>query len=237
MSKIIILILCRMVTLKMYQIYHRIFNRYDFELIFISDYSGYFERKNIFYISDDEMQQQKFNNMTTFKTYSSWDKAMFYLSNRFFDYFWIIEDDVFINMDFPEKLIEINQENNEDLLTFSWIKTYLNKNNYVHWSKGKEYFFINELGASLNVICRISSELLDKILEFNIENESLMFHEILLISICNRYQLSHTNIRRNDFILYSSPSYQLEKKELLDFLENNNKLVYHPFKNWFNYLL
>jgi len=235
MSKIIIIILCRMVTLKMYQIYHRIFNNFDFELIFISDYQGYLKKDNIIFISDEEMSQKKFYNMTTFKKFSAWDKAIFYLSNRFFDYFWILEDDVYLNNDFGDILKEIQLKNKEDLINFSWIKKY--SDNYQHWEKGKQFFFMNELGASLNVICRISSELLDRILEFNLENNSLMFHEVLLISLCLKFELPINNIRRNDIVLYSGTSYELEKENLINFLEENKKICYHPFKNWYNYIL
>jgi len=235
-EKIIIIILCRMVTINMYHIYHRYFNNNDFEIIFISDYPGYLNKNNIIYIDDEEMKKQQFINMTTFKKFSSWDKAMFYLSNRFFNYFWIIEDDVYLNSNISDFIKNINSSNYHDLITFSWIKKYNEIDNYIHFIKGKDFFLTNELGASLNVFCRISSKLLDRILEFNMNNNTLIFHEVLLISLCYRYNMKISNFRENTVVLYSGKSYNLEKKELIDFLENNNKICYHPFKKWWNYL-
>jgi len=236
MENTLIIILTRMVTAKSYSLYHRYFRK--FPLLFISDFEGYLEKDDIFYYPTEILEKENFYGMSTFKKISAWDKLIYHLKfNNNFLYYWIIEDDVYFNNQI-ENIILKNNHYDEDFITTSWTKEYLNNDFYYHWTLGKDYFFISELYSSINVLCRISNDLLQLILNFQEENKRLLFHEILFISLIKKYGLKLKEINLNNTLLYCSSYFKInDKKQLLNKILEEKINIYHPFKNWHNLIL
>jgi hypothetical protein len=236
MEKTLIIILTRMITAKSYSLYHRYFRKIP--IIFISDFIGYIEKDDIFYHPSEILEKEGFSGMTTFKLVSAWDKLIYHLKlNNNFEYYWIIEDDVYLNHQI-ENIILKNNYHDEDLLITSWNKEFLNNDNYYHWEIGKDYFYLTELFSSVNVLCRISKKLLETILDFQEENKKLLFHEILFISLVKKFNLTLKEITLPKAILYSTSLFKInDKQKLLEKINQDNINLYHPFKNWHNFIL
>ncbi len=238
MEKTLIIILSRMVTAKSYSLYHRYFRKLP--IIFISDFIGYLEKDDIIYYPSQLLEKEGFYGMTTFKKVSAWDKLIYYLKNIYhknqYSFYWIIEDDVYFNNQIENILLKQNYS--EDLIITSWNKEFLNQDKYYHWSLGKDYFFITELYSSVNVLCRISNNLIKTILDFHEEHNKLIFHEILFISLVKKYGLTMKEINLPKAILFSSSLFKVNNnQELYQKILEEKINLYHPFKNWHNLIL
>lgn len=234
-----VLIISKKVTLNMYNMYSRVINK---NLFFISDKPPEIKRDNIFYYDNKLMNMKGFNNMHNIIQNTSWDKVFYHLQkNLNYDYYWIIEDDVYLNERKFNNFVDSYLNNDSELLLFGWYKSYKDKHKWVHWYKNEGAFKEYELKSAITQVVRLSNKMIKKILEFQEINKKFIFHEILIASIASRNKLKHTLINRKDIHLTSLESssllkvnYKNNKADMLDKIKNNMIMV-HPFKNWYDF--
>ena len=234
------IIISKKVTSNMYNKYSELPMN---NIIFISDQKPEIEKKNIYYFENNVCIKAGFFGMHDFIEITSWDKVFYYLKNysKKYDYYWIIEDDIYLNKNKIEKNLENYKTNKSDALFFGWHKEYSKNEKWVHWNLNKENFKKNELSAAITQIIRISDKFSKILLEFQNKNKKFIFHEILFASLVSKYNLSKEIIKRKDIYITSLKEKSLlvtkfnnNNKELLNYA-NNNMVIIHPFKQWYNY--
>ena len=148
--------------------------------------------------TDNDCLNNSFVGLTkTIKTPSSWDKAFLYIKNHNlvekFDNFYFIEDDVFSScLDSFHELITKLDNLSDDLITHKLYSI----NDIKAWQfwppiqNDIKYFDQTKLARSLNPFCKLSSKLVQLILEFQNKNQTLVFHEILFPSVAHSNNLS-----------------------------------------------
>lgn len=163
---------------------------------------------------------------------SAWDKAFYFIVNNnlitLYDYFFFIEDDVYSNE--YEYIIQfitkINENFDHDFIT-TRIKP---KSHYPTWKHWKEEY-VNQLklpSQSFNPLCRLSSKLVKKIIEYKNNYQKFYFHEILIASLCLEYNFSHMSYMENeDLKKYIG---HIRYNPILEIKEIQDDLIYHPVK-------
>ena len=148
-----------------------------------------------------------------------------------YDYFWIIEDDVYFNSDI-NKIFHSYKNNYSDLILSSWFKKKINNDSWYHWKKGYKYFSKQHLASSLNVFSRISKKLLIEINKFRHKHNTLIFHEILLssLSIQNNLKIEKLNSKYKVY-LEAGHTKSLHPKH-----HYKKYILFHPYKNWYSKL-
>ena len=222
----------------MYEKYSEVIDK---NLFFISDEPSEIEKKNIYHYDNNLMNLKGFYNMHDKIKNTSWDKVFYHLNNNLnYDYYWIIEDDVYLNKQKFNNFINSYSNTHKDLLLFGWYKSFKDNDKWIHWTKNKNIFKENELKSAITQVIRISNKMKQKILDFKEKNGKFIFHEILIASLAFRNELSHKLIKRDD--IHNTSSYNLSllhlqfknnKKKMLNSIKNNMVLV-HPFKNWYD---
>jgi hypothetical protein len=208
-------------------------------MIFISDLEPEFKKPNIFFYDNKKLINEGFYGMHSRITITAWDKTFYYLkNNNTYDYFWIIEDDCYLNKD---RFCEFNNFSNNvsDAILFGWHKQY--PDSWAHWGKNNNYFDKKKLCASINQIVRLSSVLLNKILESRDEINRFLFHELLIPSLIKKFNLKKTIVVNKHIhvcamkvnSLIHKKYGNIDKKIILDDL-NQNYIIVHPFKLWYD---
>lgn len=187
---------------------------------------------NVFYYDDNIIEKNKFLSMHSRIKITAWDKIIYHLSkNNHKSYYWIIEDDVFLNENIKSYLDSFNTDES-DMIIFGWYKEYPDK--WPHWKKNK-FFKNNILSSSLNTIIRCSNKLVQKIIEYKKKYDSLLFHEILFASIARQHNLKIKIVNKNN--IFNSAF--IDKKFKSNKLEYNdakkNFILKHPLKQWYNF--
>ena len=229
-KNIMVLILSKKVTKTMYDKYSEYIKNYD--LCFITDIKSYLSHKNIIYYPTDKTIRDGYSHMTSFKKCSAWDKCIKYINeNNNYDYYWILEDDVYINNTF-ENIIGKYDKDPYDFIYSSWLKSYDEGKNWSHWNKGYKYFKKKNLNSSINQFCRLSKELIIKIIKFKNKYKRLIFHEILIVTLVVinkmiKHKIDHKNIS------ISALDYRgyLSTKDKILYYKNMD--VVHPIKEWY----
>ena len=241
----IYIIICRKVT-------KNICNKYSFKgiknIVFISDTKPDFTQHNVIYYDNNTMINNGFWGMHSEIKITSWDKAFFYLKLHHSPdkYYWIIEDDCYLNKNKFIEYVNSLSKNTTDALFFGWHKSYKNNKNWFHWNKNIKslqsyYFSGNNLQSSINQIIRLSDALVCKILDFQKYHNRFIFHELLIASLISKFNLRKTIItdkaiqccaqRKNSIIYKDYKNYN--KRVVLRKLENEYIIV-HPFKLWYD---
>lgn len=236
-TKINIVIIIKQINEDIYNIYNQLIKNYPFTII--SDKPTYLVTKypNIFYYSSKITMEKGYKNLTSFKKCTAWDKAIRHISeNNNYDYYWILEDDLFIDNNF-ESFISKYDLDNADYLYSGWFKTKKEMKTWFHWSKAKKYFSNDIIAASLNQFCRISSNLLNSINDFKKEHGRLIFHEILVASLVRQNNLPMKSIAdKTTFISAIEYRKHLNTREKLEYYKKRNKNIVHPIKKWYRHL-
>ena len=215
-----------------------------------NDYVSYLDKNlniDTFIISDDSIddhlvKETGFINMTTkkIKTPSAWDKAIFTINSKKlinqYDFFWFIEDDVFIKdlriFDLLKRKVD---ELSPDLYAYRMFSKPIDilKTIYPGERNSKKYLldYLNKnilYQQSFESICRISSLLLDKIIKFKNTYNSLHFHEELFSSLATYNKLNinmATQPMSKTFQFFSG--FNMRQKPVI----SGRPGIYHPVKN------
>ena len=207
-----------------YSLYKK-YNKCKYPVIFITDLPIHKEIHNVVYYDNKECDKRKFYGSGVNRG-RGWDKCIrFIVENNNFDYYWILEDDVYFkNLDF----IEDYKSNDCDFIYPKYYKHY--NTNWPHFNQFNLKFFKKDvIRGSTSYICRLSKELVNKIKKFKQTFHRLLFHEVFFASLTGVFNLKvckmlpqHekylNTMRRND--------------NLREILKNKDVLLYHPFKNW-----
>lgn len=242
---------------KNYDIYVAV-NDYQYEI-------PYYDRNkiNIIRINNDECKQNNYynsNNDMYLKTCSR-DNAFYYfnrISNKEYEYYWFIEEDVFIpsittiqNIDLKytsgdylsngyniilnyNHLPLFNTEDNKNILTkfnkeYMFFESGVFKNERLDMS---QYF---ELPWFKGMICafRATKKFLDLIDSFAIMHSKLIFDEILFPTLCYHNKLKMICIKELETIVYRT-DFSSEHKNYYfkwDYIDIDNFHLYHPIKD------
>ena len=230
-KKIDYYILTREVTDKLYSVYKQLIPNVKF----ISDTKNKnIDKDNVFFYSDEIIHKNNFYSMHSSIKFTSWDKIIYnlYLNNDK-DYYWIIEDDVFLK---DKDILNKFDDNSSDLILMNgWNKKY--PDNWARWNKNPKfkYFDRDETYSSLNTIIRCSNRLINKIMEFKNNHNKLIFHEILLYSLAKQNNFSVLNYKSKDVF---NSAYDIRKKKSIKEIYDealNLYLIKHPIKGWWKY--
>ena len=162
---------------------------------------------------------------------TAWDKMIYHLSKKNDkSYYWIIEDDVFLNNNIKSYLDSFNNDDS-DMIIFGWYKEF--PDSWAHWNKNK-FFKKKILTSSLNTIIRCSNKLIKKILEYKKKYKSLLFHEILFGSIARQYKLKIKIVNKSNIFnsAFKDKKFKSDKLEYYD--SKKNFIIKHPLKKWYN---
>ena len=235
-----IIILCKKANQQLYNAYMSRFPNQN--IIFISDEIPVIKKDNVFHYKDNP----EFYGMHSRIKHTSWDKAFQHLSeNNNHDYYWFIEDDVFISDKNVNK--KIDQKYNDDFLIFAWhnfdryTKSPINKfwfNSHIDKTlKNVKYFPDKFMSGSLNVFTRLSKKHVQHILNFQKKHKRLIFHEMLIPSIARENDLKIKIMPKKKIksILSPRPIYvkhnNIEAK--LKAFNEDKVILAHPAKNWY----
>jgi hypothetical protein len=163
---------------------------------------------------------------------SSWDKAFYHLyqnSNllKKYNYFYFIEDDVYtkdINTLY-NSFITLNQP------SYDFIGLKINKRqntkNWCWWTREKDVnIYFKNPHMSFNPLCRLSSRLINKILEFRNSYNKFYFHEIMFSSLCVENDFTMTNLNS----LIDSYLGKFDSRPIINIDTIKDTKIYHPVK-------
>lgn len=236
-----IIILCKKTNQNLYDTYMRLFPNQN--VIFISDEKPLIKRSNIFHYEN----HPEFYGMHSKIKHTSWDKAFYHLSkNNNHDYYWFIEDDVFISEQNINQ--KIDEKYNDDYLIFAWhnfdrftsskINRYWFDSHIKKTLNNVKYFSDKHLSGSLNVFTRLSKKHVDLINAFQQQHKRLIFHEMLIPSLARKNNLKIKIVPKNELksVLSPRPIYTNRKniKDKLNAFNHDKVLVAHPAKNWYS---
>lgn len=239
-KKVQMIILCKKTNQKLYNTYMNLFP--DQNVIFISDEKPAIVKNNIFHYDDHD----EFYGMHSKIKHTSWDKAFYHLSkHNNHDYYWFIEDDVFIS----EKNInkKIDEKYNDDFLVFAWhnFDRFTNSKINRYWFdshinktlKNVKYFPDKYLSGSLNVFTRLSKKHVSLINAFQKKHKRLIFHEMLIPSVAREQNLKVKIFPKSELksVMSPRPIYTRYKtvKDKINAFKRDKVLVAHPAKNWY----
>jgi len=224
----------------------------DKNLIFISDKEPLAHDDNIFcYTDNTELIDQGFTGMHSKHKITAWDKAFYHIEqmiDRKVNYtnYWIIEDDCYVNH--KEFLEFVNEQFNNpcDHLYFGWLRKFSDGDIWAHWNKRNkhkyQYFSDKDTCATINQIVRLSTTLIEKIIDFRKKYNKYLFHEFFFVSLANSSGLSHNlvkiapiHLRAMENVSLKHRSYSdTENNDIIADLEDFRYIAVHPFKKWYD---
>jgi hypothetical protein len=183
---------------------------------------------------DKDLVDNGFINLTRadhIKKPSAWDKAFYQIYHQqllsSYEYFFFIEDDVYsTNYNALINFIKECNNHNSDLITKS-IRT---QNHFPSWRRWQEQY-ISELltpRQSFNPICRLSKNLVEKILQYRDTINKFNFHEIIFASLCIQYNLTYLEYIKDIKLKKYIGSMAFEPIFTFDSIPND--LINHPVK-------
>jgi len=221
------LVISTKITSNMYRKYSEVIPN---NLVFISDNTPDITTSNIYTYPNDLMKQKGFSNLHSRIAITSWDKAIYHLSlhKQNYKYFWIIEDDTYINKTTFPNFINSYKSNQADLLLFGWYKEQT-KGTWFHWhiKENQRYFKLQNRKGSINQFVRISDKLLKYVLQFRRRHGKFCFHELLLASLVSEKKLKHEIINHDKVHLSALATHDTNSTK-------NNFIAYHPYKQWYD---
>lgn len=183
---------------------------------------------------DNNLILHGFINLTRsdhIKKPSAWDKAFYHIYDQKlldkYKYFFFIEDDVYSqNYETLISFIKECAKYDSDLIT----KSVRPQSHFPSWRRWKESY-VGELLSprqSFNPICRLSSNLIDKIFQYKDTMSKFNFHEIIFASLCVQHNLTYTEYI-NDINLKKYIG-SIAFEPIFTFNTISNDLINHPVK-------
>ena len=228
-----VLVLCKKKTFYSSMLI-KFFEKYNIACKMVLDYPVENRMENNIVCYDDkDLLSRGFSGLSPLahrnriKIPGAWEKSFFYLDKQLnYDYYYFIEDDVFSNdLQVFIKLFEKLKRYNTDL-----VSTYIeSRNSYKDWIWWKEFFFFSpeKQYKSFNCICRLSKELVKKILLFQSDHNKFMFQEALFASVCVNSNLSYIDLKRESDYSDYFEDYDYISKSIV----NHNKIT-HAIKQY-----
>ena len=230
------IVISKEVTENMYKAYSETIKD---NLIFISDKKPMLNNDNIIHYDTQLLIDNGFTNMHSSIKVTSWDKVLFHISksNLFkkYEYIWIVEDDCYLNKNHFNEFIQNYNDNTEDLIIFGWYKTIKEKWNLWNLnkiSKDNTLFQHKNLRASNNQICRLSPKFVEEVLKLREKYNTFRCHELLFASIVQEKKLKI--LKENNPKVKISALINPYSKKTIKRLEEENVIIVHPKKNWYN---
>lgn len=235
-------VLSKKVNVNMYNKYKKILT----DVIFISDtYPDILNDDIIYYPNNQNLINLGYCNMHSHIKITSWDKVFYFFKNitlKDNTYYWIIEDDVFINKNKFDDFIYTLNNFNYDLLSFGWINKFHDK--WAWYDKYKTIVYDNFLEKnrmiSINQIIRMSKNMINEIINFKNKINKFLFHEILIYSICKQSNLTHKQIKNDEIFITALEKNSIFNKKKIKNVQkkiefaNKDSILIHPFKYWYN---
>jgi hypothetical protein len=229
-------LLCRNIheiSLKIYGIMTLLekYKDYDFYIFIdnntqnISHLQNKYPKFKFIQINDQLCFQKGYHHMTysITKTPVSWDKAIYYFSeiNDSYDFFWFIEDDVFIPN--PLLIYNIDQTYSDfHLLSKSITPSFTYDDPKWQWHTGKGNIDL-PLFSSLMCANRMSQKLLHIIRDYARKNNKLFFLEIMIPTLCLQNKLPNKII----------PEFsKIEYRKVWKYEHIQSHFLYHPIKDF-----
>lgn len=211
-------------------LYKSLFEKFKdckYDVVFITDLPINQKINNIIYYDNKECDKRFFMG-SGINRGRGWDKCIRYLvENNNYDYYWILEDDVFFR---DLSFIEDYQDNNSDFIYPKNIKSY--NTQWRHFNNNTLKFFKKDsIKGSTSYICRLSKNVVKKIDLFKNHFKKLVFHEVLFPSLCCVFKLT-TFKMLNKHSKYLNTT-NINNDDLLKIFINKDVIVYHPFKQWY----
>lgn len=166
------------------------------------------------------------------KSPCSWDKSFYFLhqNNHIldnFDYFFFIEDDVYSkNPQFLYNFCESLSIYNQDLIT-NEVCFKKDCPNWHWWSRDNDYYQFKYHIKSYNPLCRLSKNIVKKILEFRTANNRFIFHELLFSCIAVENEMTILDINTIPEKKYIGKFHWRPK---LSHSTITDEKIYHPVK-------
>ena len=230
--KNIFCILCKSVDKITYDAYTNVLK--DKNVVFISDFLPDYSANNVIHIDDQVCADNNYRKInTTIGEYTSWAKVFYYLKEHLlYDYYWIIEDDVYLNSTKIDQILENCDTLDDDFLYAGWYKDYSKGDKWHHWRWNMQYFEKENLKGSLNPIVRLSYKMMVLVYYERYIRNRFVLLEVMFASIVSKYNLKKTFIQHNEIDIFA-----LYKNSVLKY---NNKqhvmkeyAIVHPFKGWY----
>jgi hypothetical protein len=187
--------------------------------------------------NDQKLLSTGFFNLTRspyIKKPSAWDKSFYTIVQddllKNYDYFYFIEDDVYSKN--YETIISFIMDAQSTFTVDFISKKIRPKSHHPQWKYWKEDY-INEFtnpSQSFNPFCRLSSRLINKILDYKNIHNQFNFHEILFASLCLEYDLSYINYIENDILNRHIGSFRY--RPIMVESDIRDSLIYHPVKDY-----
>jgi hypothetical protein len=196
-----------------------------YQVIFITDLPINKNIHNVLYYDNKDCDRRLFYGSCLDRG-RGWDKCIrFIVENNNFDYYWILEDDVYFkNFNF----IEDYKNNNSDFIYPKYYASFNKK--WPHFNDfNLRYFKKDIIKGSTSYICRLSKHLVNKILKFKETFKRLLFHEVLFASLCAVFNLKVSKM----LVKHGKYLNTMKRDDNINNIMNNNDIeLYHPVKNW-----
>lgn len=244
-------IISKRVSQNMYDCYQKALEKIG-KVSFISDEPSLVNKLNVYFYPDDLMVKEGFWGSHSKIKVTAWDKVFWHLKGITLtsDYFWIIEDDCYLDNNNDQFSQFVQSLIPTDLTIFGWYKSFSKGDKWSNWRlnegiKGK--FFANEhLNASINQLVRLSPTMVTEILNYQISKGRLPFHEIFLVSLAKSKELQmelnvNSQIRLNalkqNSLVNELQHKNLTDKDIIQHLRGRRIILTHPFKLWYDELI
>jgi len=210
-----------------------------------NNYAKILSQKNIHYKiicdlcsiqNDSYLLSNGFYNLTRspyIKKPSAWDKSFYTISESDlltkYDYFYFIEDDVY-SENYEALISFISDAQNTFTVDFitKKIRPKSHHPNWKHWNED----YIDEFkfpSQSFNPLCRLSHNLITKIIEYKNKYNQFNFHEILFASLCLEHNLSYINYIENNILNKYIGNFRYNP--IMVESDISDHLIHHPVKD------
>lgn len=233
--KNIFCIICRDVDKIKYDAYTKALK--DRNIVFICDVIPEYRANNVIYIEDRVCDENNYRQIICKKEYTSWVKVFYYLKEcMLYDYYWLIEDDVYLNSNKVSEIFQNCDNLDEDFLYLGWYKEYVKGDSWIHWNWNMKYYDKENLKGSLNPIVRLSYKMISMVLYERNMRQRFVWLEVMLASIVSKYNLKQRRIEHEEIDVVALYMNSVLKKKPRSVVMNEYAIV-HPLKGWYKVIV
>lgn len=192
-----------------------------------ADRAGEDKDRTYFYISDKEAEGfgGLMSKSASFPSITSWSRALFHLSRTLEenDAVWFVEDDVAGDAATFANIVTLTKASGADLAAVD-IRRKITDGKWGHWPLAENFF--SDAHRAFQPLCRLSSRLIRKILDFRQTEGKFIFHEILFPSIASENSMIMLNWSTNAASQHHFTNFRY--RPLVDVISTG---ICHPVKN------
>jgi len=204
------------------------------DTIIMSDQPLEIKENHILHYSDEKIIQNNFHNFDHLFEYigkpSAWDKTIYHLCTQEleYDYFYLIEDDVFssdftIFINFFAEMEKIEA----DLTAYQLKKA--EETGLGHILKRYPSYETDIPLWTFNPLCRLSKRLVIEIKKYHDKNHLIYFHEIMLPTLCMQKNFKIVTYQDHPTLSKFFGYFHYDVKSTLPKIKEN---IVHPVKNF-----